>query len=159
MTIKERRRTATAYHEAGRAVVAFYLNVNFRTVTIVPSDGKSAHIVMSRPADSAWQENRVIVNFSGWIAEQKFHGCKVRYGYHSDDLNAADLSVRFDGIDRIVRSNWFRWLHAQSEEMVEARWRDIETVAKALLQEKTLSFERVGEILNAFHTPVRTSAI
>jgi cell division protease FtsH len=78
MTDKERR--MTAIHEAGHAILSFFLpNADpLHKVTIVPH-GQALGVTLSLPeADSysrtrGWIEDRIVICYGGWAAEKLFY--------------------------------------------------------------------------------------
>jgi|SRR5579884_1318366 len=158
----ERRKRQTAYHEAGHAVIAFYLFLPFRYASVKPADGALGHVrfrkapkwaydeYSSRPlAQRAFWENHIIVSFAGRIAEQKYRGSRVRLGHESDYRGIADMGLRFGGDDPKVHVHWFRWLQMRAKGMVDTRWREIEAVAEALLKHERLTRDEIQAVIDA----------
>jgi len=167
---EERRELSTAYHEAGHAVVSFYLFMPFKYVTVTSdkTDASLGHVAWSRPPKWAtdeyssrplqqreFWENHVMIGFAGRVAQQIFLGKRVQYGHGSDYQNIAEHSLRFGGSSPDVHVHWCRWLHARTKTMVETRWKDIEAVARALVIHKRLTHDQVTNIINELYTAPR----
>src|ERR1700689_4938661 len=105
MKLAEQARASTAHHEAGHAVVAFYLAKPFRYVTVKPDEkaGSLDHVRFPRApkwtVDSyssrllkqrEFWENDIIASFAGPVAQQKHEGKRVRFGYRSDYGQASE---------------------------------------------------------------------
>jgi ATP-dependent Zn protease len=96
---------ATAYHEAGHAVVALRLGLKFRHVTIKPDSDSLGHLKCDR--HPKWfnpnidksdrtrmlTERHIIVDFVGQIAEAKLLGRRPRFGMACDNYHAVDLAL------------------------------------------------------------------
>jgi hypothetical protein len=171
--MSEARLRSTAYHEAGHAVVAYflasqlisYVREPFRYVTIKPKPGESlGHVRLripkwARPHEEpstplAWLkfqqywEQSCIAAFAGRVAEQKHLGKRVRYGYDSDYASMVDVGLFIGGESRHVHVHWFRWLHMGASEWVNARWLEIEAVAEALMERQTLTYDEVRTVID-----------
>jgi ATP-dependent Zn protease len=96
---------ATAYHEAGHAVIALALRRGLSRVTIVPDDeaGSLGHCAGTRTGEwfqpdvdrsgraRRFIEDRVIILFAGFHAEHRFAGRRNHRGAASDWQAAGDL--------------------------------------------------------------------
>ena len=150
MPISKAKRAAVAYHEAGHAVVAWRRDVKFKHVTIVPDDslgmlfhGQSPKWfrpdIDSSPRINLRAESHIVVSFAGQLAEAKFLGKHPRFGMHSDNRQAVDMAFRLCGSEKTVNA-YLRYLWSACEDSVSVYWRDIQAVAAALLEKKTLSY-------------------
>lgn len=144
----------TAYHEAGHAVVAWVIEprVSFKQVSIVPGEGSLGHMLHTRlprrivdqieyglsPMGRLHLESYAIVSFAGRIAESKHRECPVRWGHHGDYGDVADYILRVCGDDRDLQKAWSSWMHLQAKATVNQYWPEIQSVAAALLEKKTL---------------------
>jgi hypothetical protein len=90
-----RQRQASAYHEAGHAVVGYYFGawLNPEGVEI---DARQYTGLRFRPWDYT-TETRVIVSMAGWLAEHKYHR-GGRRGFVNEDTAYCLEAVR-DGMD------------------------------------------------------------
>lgn len=169
-----RAELSTAYHEAGHAVISYYLCVPFEYATIVPSvaDGSLGHVEWPHPPKWAFDEsssrsleqrefweNHVMIGFAGRLAQGKFLGRKVRYGYKRDYQNIADAALRFGGPSPEVHVHWCRWLHEKTKNMVERRWVEIERLAQTLGKQKTVTYDDAIEVISPGSRALRESLV
>jgi len=93
MVMSEEQKLATARHEAGHAVVAYYTKTSdpLHKVTIIPH-GRALGVTMQIPEEdkysSTWQEyeDRIKVLLGGYIAERMYYGIKGSTTGVSNDL-------------------------------------------------------------------------
>ncbi|QQO11145.1 ATP-dependent zinc metalloprotease FtsH [Breznakiella homolactica] len=98
MSEKERKMTAT--HEAGHALLHYYLkNADpLHKVTIVPH-GRALGMAMSLPEEDSysrtrgWLEDRIVIAYGGWVAEKLFYS-ETTTGTKQDIQQATDLARR-----------------------------------------------------------------
>ena len=83
-------------------------------------------------------EALIITDFAGQPAEGHFRGRRPRFGYHSDNELAADLSFYFFGSIE-TREAFLKLCFYQSRDLVVSRWWAVEAVALALLERKRLT--------------------
>ena len=152
---------ATAYHEAGHAVMAWAHDVGVKEVSIVPnmernSLGHCQHIVWSafRPdlEDSLRTRDRVqwliMVFLGGREAERRFTG-RYNHGGATGDMHqvfnmASYLASSDDEIDALVR-----WLTIRTRNSLDVYWAFVEGLAAALLEEQQMRGKRVREVMTA----------
>ena len=147
-----KRLKAAAYHEAGHAVVGWGLKLQVRPshVTIVREDGSLGHVEHSRtrarrenmvcltPHGQSVRDSEAISLFAGRLAQAKFLGHMPRGGHESDYHQIAELCYYEDHeMQRLWCS--LRYLEAQGQ--VNRWWPEVEAVAAALLEKKTLKLE------------------
>ncbi len=146
--------TATAYHEAGHAVAAFFARVPFKHVTIKPDGDMNGHVRYVRPRRLTWagQHARGMVALAGETAQCRFEPRSAR-GHHgaSDRATVAMLALDVGGGPAVVNALIGLW-QAQADELVEGRWDCIERVAATLLERETLT---AAEVRDAILAPVR----
>lgn len=163
--MNRQRRSAlerVAYHEAGHAVAAALLHTHMRSASIIPnnSQGSLGHVGHHRWGketpdvyDSARIDRRleqhIITVLAGPEAERKLFGRYNRVGASSDFDTAADLALYRTGGDPKEATLIIRWLAHRTRTLVglETNWRLIEAVAKALMEHRRLSGQRVREIV------------
>jgi ATP-dependent Zn protease len=152
---------STAYHESAHAVVAFFSHVSFRRVTIVPGAGTLGHVVLARlpkwflhsrdefpDRSRIFAERRIVIAFAGQIAEARLAGSLPRDGMHADNADAVDFASSVLGDPEIVEA-FLHYCWVRTESLVKLRWREIESVAAALLENETLSPNQVRLAISA----------
>jgi len=152
---------ATAFHEAGHAVMAFRLGMTCGPATIRPdkaagSLGSVAGGKMPAWADDQsrehvpkvqrWFENSVRCYLAGHITEKRYLGKEPEFGSEGDFHECVGFALHFCGSTREAEA-WLHWLHIATEEVCEHPmwWKATEAVAAALLEHETLSARRVRE--------------
>jgi hypothetical protein len=154
---------ATAYHEAGHAVVAIHLGIGIgrKGVSIIPDPDANrsgrTHILLGfagRPDVAITDrmrlcaEKRVVVSFAGQAAQRKFQPRSVRRDHaDSDRQGILDLLIRF--IPNIPELEAYcRWLEIRAENLVNSPmvWLRICAVAEALVEQKYLRPQEVRAI-------------
>jgi hypothetical protein len=133
---------ATAYHEAGHAVVALALDRPVHRVSVVPGRelvgkcefGKG----VSRPSDD-WLEREILISLAGMAAEAQHGGTYDRVAAGRDLRLARRLAVQRAGqrqADRLERR-----LLAKTENLLadEGHWRAVELIAAELMKLGTIS--------------------
>lgn len=167
-----KREEATAYHEAGHAVMSALTGRRFIEVTIRPDEdagnlGSVSHVEF--PAwfnpeinqldcrHRNWIEREVMVNFAGQIAQRKAAG--HRAGSWKDNENAIDIASYFVSGPREL-GGYLSWLYIRAENFMELGWSLVELIAKALLEHKTLSGRKIRSIVREATTvPGRTVTV
>jgi cell division protease FtsH len=98
LIISEEEKKATAYHEAGHALLHYYLpNADpLHKVTIVPR-GRALGLAMSLPVKDAysrgrgWVRDRIVISYGGFAAETIMYG-ETTTGTTQDIRQATDLA-------------------------------------------------------------------
>jgi cell division protease FtsH len=98
LIISEEEKKATAYHEAGHALLHYYLpNADpLHKVTIVPR-GRALGLAMSLPLKDAyshgrgWVRDRIVISYGGFVAETIIYG-ETTTGTTQDIRQATDLA-------------------------------------------------------------------
>jgi cell division protease FtsH len=102
MAMTEEEKLATAYHEAGHAILNILVPGNdpLHKVTIIPR-GRALGVTMSLPErdklsySKQWCEARIVMTFGGRVAEQLIYGKEhLNTGASSDITQATDLARR-----------------------------------------------------------------
>jgi len=150
---------ATAYHEAGHAMVCWKLGVGIIHVTIIPKAESLGHILRhnilkeddendnSRAAKSRF-EKAIKVCFAGPEAEKKFTGRGNHTGAAGDYENALELVSHISGDSKLV-GLFLKLMSYQVECLIKNNnnWRAIKALAKALLEKETISGKNAKEIM------------
>jgi ATP-dependent Zn protease len=133
---------ATAYHEAGHAVVALLLGRPVQWVSILPDRehlgicefGKGAH----RPSQD-WLEREILIALAGIAAEARLTGTYAWDGARRDQQHVRRLAVQRAGERRADKLQ--RRLLAKAEHLLaeEGCWRAVELIATELLRVREIS--------------------
>jgi hypothetical protein len=158
-------RMRTAYHEAGHAVVGRLLSIPIIYVTIKPSENSVGH-VRHAPLNQNF-EHDVLFSVAGEISEKillpetleekMWRRKQRRIGARSDHKEAKTAAsnligtITHDGQWRIVHKDERRRailkLRRKAEQLVLKNKLAIERVASALIEEETLSGQRLDDII------------
>jgi ATP-dependent Zn protease len=133
---------ATAYHEAGHAVLAFILGRPVHRVSILPGQdhvgvckfGKSAY----RPSED-WLEREILIALGGIAAEARLTGTYAWDAAARDQQYVRRLAVKRAGEARAEKLE--RRLLAKAEHHLadEGCWRAVELIAAELLRHREIS--------------------
>jgi hypothetical protein len=164
---ERRELKATAHHEAGHAVAAWYLGLlksksNSIRLTIKADDaaGSLGHFVGDRipkwySPDSKMTdrirlraERHIVVSLAGQLAEARFLGEQPEFGSDGDNKNAAMFASHLFTSDEVIDA-YLRFCWCRAKELVEVRWQAIEIVASRLLERETLSMDDLTEAIAA----------
>jgi ATP-dependent Zn protease len=160
MTAAERvSLTATAYHEAGHAVMALMLGRQIQKVSITPANlqtgGRRLGICemkkgrLKQPKD--WLEDEVLILLAGMVAEARFTGEYCPRGA-AQDLNAARHLLQTRAGSETQRERLERRLIDKTEHLLSDHGpaKAIELIAKELIERKKIS----GRAAQHFFTQV-----
>jgi cell division protease FtsH len=100
MVVSDKERKMTAFHEAGHALLHYFLkNADpLHKVTIVPH-GRALGMAMSLPEEDSysrtrgWIEDRIVICYGGWSAETLFYN-ETTTGTKQDLEQATDMARR-----------------------------------------------------------------
>jgi hypothetical protein len=164
LTVRTMKRTppdrlATAYHEAGHAVIAYELGIPLQSVTIVPSEDAHGVVRHQDPlrgvrldidgSDRARlrTERAIMICFAGPLAQQR-HRANSWRGYHgqSDFDLAADLAIRICGSGEEATA-FLKWLQLKTKHKVRRSWLKIDQLAQVLLKQGTVTGRKVRTVL------------
>lgn len=122
---------ATAYHEAGHAIVTHWHGMKYRRVTIKPGDdylgrvqGQRTqfdieHHRLTNPGGARlrkWTETRTQILLAGGIAERRFTGQDNQPGSEDDLSNAFDIATLVnDGAPSETANKWLEWQYSVTE--------------------------------------------
>ncbi|HKI31357.1 MAG TPA: hypothetical protein VKA46_05790 [Gemmataceae bacterium] len=133
---------ATAYHEAGHAVVALALSRPIHRVSVLP-DGQFLGLCrfgkgVFRPSED-WLEREILIALGGIAAEARHTGDYAWDGAARDQQYVRRLAVQRAGERQAERLE--RRLLAKTEHLLaqEGHWRAVELIAAELLQRGVIS--------------------
>lgn len=166
--INDVRLLAIAYHEAGHAVIAHAFGTRPKLATIIPHKDSLGRVEHRSPlrgirldldgSDRARlrAERAIMICLAGPIAHRR-HNPKAwrRTDGAGDEQLAGDLAIRVCGSDEQATA-FLLWLGVTARDMVEAHWSEIERMAAALIERKTL---RGPNIITAIRPPVEHASI
>ena len=136
------QKEATAYHEAGHAVVALALGRPVDQVSILPDRERLGVCKFRkgafRPSED-WVEREMLISLGGIAAEARFTGDYAWDGAGRDQQYVEKLAIQRAGERRAERLQ--RRLLAKVEHLLaqEDLWRAVELVAAELLRLGTIS--------------------
>ena len=140
--------TATAYHEAGHAVMAWLVNRPVQKVTIASGRLQFGGIRLgacelkkgkARSTDDPLEDMALIL-LAGMVAEAKYTGRDATSGAREDLLQVQGLVQNRAATERQASKLFRRWLDKTEYVLEEpAAWLAVTDVAAALLEKTTLS--------------------
>lgn len=163
----------TAYHEAGHVVIAHFVKLKVKGVTIVPSDDYNGLATYSRQFDSdhelldlffndqlpdditidEFDENitRIITQelksgLGGYVAE-KLYGIDNTDGAYSDFQEVIGNALKFKSSGEEA-TEYIDKLLIEVEFLLKEKWNYVEAIAAALLEKTELNQEELLEMLN-----------
>ena len=159
---ERKRLEATAYHEAGHAVVARVGCVMpFREVSIVPDEkeGSLGHVRYWYPpfrGDNIYLEDdqrtrtkveKIIMRaLAGGVAEEMYTGQENREGA-SEDLESAQAYAEALCHGYFPESEaHLQYLRARTKHILQRQWEQVEDLATALLERKRVKSKEVSQI-------------
>lgn len=158
------RDLSTAYHEAGHAVIAWWLGVHLEAATIEPNEaeGYQGAVVAKfmtaishkieydiTPGLQRRVENYAVHTLAGVGAQRKFNPRSVR-SYHSraDDQAVVNLLSYLCDPSSKVWKPYVAFMVARARAAVEnpINWRAIEVLAKELIRRRTMKGKEPAKI-------------
>lgn len=147
--------TASAYHEAGHAVIAYMFGYKPQAATIIPTIDTAGSVSHPNPlrgirldidgSDRARLrvEKAIIICLAGPLA-QRHHNRRSWRSYHgqSDYELINELALRICGSAEQA-SAFLKWLEIVAHDLVKMHWRQITKVAMALLERTRLSADEL----------------
>ena len=142
----------TAYHEAGHAVASHHLRVAFSSITIIPKQDSSGHVMHPKSIfnnfDPEWDnslrvvdraERMILVLLAGQVAEAKFADRHNWMGSGEDWHTVIKLASYFVGSDEVLQA-YVNYLWARAKTLFDLPWLwvAVEAVAKELLIRKKM---------------------
>jgi hypothetical protein len=152
---------ATAHHEAGHVVAAVAQDVAIRSVTIVPDKvngyaGRVRHEDLTRAVDLETDnsprtrsriERQIVVALAGAAAQRKYDRRSWRSFHSSGDYETAANLADAVSSSPAASEAFLKWLTIATDDLIAVHWLEVKKIAKALLDEKTLSGSRAGAYL------------
>jgi Peptidase family M41 len=133
---------ATAYHEAGHAVVALALGRQVLQVSILPNKDRLGVCEFRKPSfrpTEDWIEREILISLGGIAAEARHTGVHAWESAGRDFQYVEKLAVERAGERRAERYTMRMLSKAEYLISQDENWRAIEKIAKALLETGTIS--------------------
>jgi len=151
---------ATAYHEAGHAVIAYLLGDKPQSATIVPTVDTAGNVIIHANPLHGFQldvdgsdearlrvEKAITICFAGPIAQKRHNLRSWRKAHGQWDYDTiAQLGLRVCGSGEQATA-FIRWREIVAREMVQANWLRIALVAGQLLERERLSYADLDAII------------
>lgn len=143
--------TATAYHEAGHAVIALALGRSVQRVSITPGCGWLGRCEFQkgrvRPTED-WLEREILIALAGAAAEARHTGAYAWDGAVDDLRTVRRLAVQRASERQAERLE--RRLMAKVEHLLEqaGHWQAVELIAAELLRCETISGRAVRHLFD-----------
>jgi ATP-dependent Zn protease len=133
---------ATAYHEAGHAVVALALGRSVHQVSILPNRDRLGVCEFRKPnlrPSEDWIEREILISLGGIAAEARHTGIHAWESAGRDFQYVHQLAVERAGQRRAER--YASRMLSKVEHLIsrDENWRAIERIAKALLETGAIS--------------------
>jgi len=151
---------ATAYHEAGHAVAAFFLRRGFTRVSIIPGEDFLGQLVTTPPPRSLhpdcetdartelWLRREITIFLAGPVAE-KIHTGRGNWKIEgsSDVHNAVGLASYIIGDDEI--GAYIHWLTLHTTNLLNHphRWPIVQALAAELLESRVIGARRARALM------------
>jgi hypothetical protein len=145
-----------AFHEAGHVVVAYFLGVRFKKVSIIHNKDYVGIVIHEKVArglapeiDMSLRnfnrmENLARIALAGDIAQKK-HAPRSSDGAGLDRETVADIALRLNGSPEAADA-WIEWLKISVKDMLTLRWPFVDAVARELARENVLNGEQIEAI-------------
>jgi ATP-dependent Zn protease len=146
---------ATAYHEAGHAVVALALGRPVHRVSILPDRERLGNCQFGKPVfrpSEDWLEREALIALGGLAAEARFTGYYELAGAARDRKYVASLALQRAG-DARKAERLERRLLAKVEHLLqqEENWRAVERISAELLRTGTISGRAARHLFDEAH--------
>lgn len=158
----EKQRRATAYHEAGHAVMAYVLGRPFRRVSITTDEDSLGH-VLYRKWDKRFDPNTtdperarlkieraIMTAFAGHEAEFLFTGRRNHVGSRTDTEAGGRLATYIIDDWEIELPAFLKWLRIRTRNILNSpqHWRAVEDLAVALLEKEEMSVSEAQSVIS-----------
>jgi hypothetical protein len=154
---------ATAYHEAGHAIISGISGIRVSRVTAEPDEDSLGATHRSDPLrriaidgddDSPRAqrraENCMIVSLAGTVAQRKYNPRSVRrYQHASDWESVCDILTHSCSGDKKIMRTYYELMELRAKALVQnlVNWRAIGILAEELLQRRTLAGKTLREFI------------
>ena len=133
---------ATAYHEAGHAVVALALGRQVHQVSILPNRDRLGVCEFRKPnfrPSEDWIEREILISLGGIAAEARHTGIHAWESAGRDIQYVQQLAAERAGERRAER--YTSRMLSKAEHLInrDENWRAIERIAQALLESGSIS--------------------
>lgn len=143
----------TAYHEAGHAVMAYFLGVCIKKVTIVSGKDYLGRIVHGNVlkgrywefSSNSRMEKNALIALAGDIA-QRLHAPRSMGGASKDHDKAYDMATRVNTSPEAAVA-WIKWLKIRARDILKVRWNLVDSVARELVKRNEVSRDQVAAVL------------
>jgi ATP-dependent Zn protease len=152
---------ATAYHEAGHAVVAHVLGHRIKRITIVPSKSQNyAGCVFfakqpsvkridydPSPRITRAAKERILASLVGLCAQRLFNSrtCRSFHGY--EDFKQILLYV-----GNLMRENetepFLKWMEVRTENLLRDNWKAVNVLAHELIRRREIGGQEAHQIIH-----------
>lgn len=161
MNKRQKQLAATAYHEAGHAIMAWYLNRKIKSVSILKNEdslgrtnykGWKAKIDTNEVSEERarpYIEKAILVGLAGEVAEHIYtgrHNWRGSSGDYDAALRLAMLLIHDLEDELPAYIKWLR-LRARNILQVASHWHALKTLAEALLERKEMSGAEARETI------------
>ena len=170
---EQKRLEATAYHEAGHAVMAHTLGMPMHGASIVANSDALGHVRFKKPRwlifeelssevtprAQDWIERNIQVAYAGRLTEKMHTGRSSRAGARSDYEGMADLALCTCGSPEEAKV-FLKWLELRAAAPLGApRFRvAVEAVARELLAQKSLTGREIKQtIIDGIQSAVKAA--
>lgn len=151
---------ATAFHEAGHAVMAYLVRRRIKRVSIEPDEkeGSLGHVenwrlrirpdIRSNPYTNERLDDAVKISLAGGIAEAIYTGRKNHVGATGDYRNASDYAMhRCGSAEQAVA--YLRWQSVCARQIMEnpRYWKGVKVLAEALMKQPTIPGAEATKII------------
>jgi hypothetical protein len=151
---------ASAYHEAGHAVVAVLLGIRIgkEGASIIPECDTEGwvHLRKGFSGNPKYDNNirvrdgletRVMISLAGEAAQRHFRPSSVRSDQGMSDRHHAVNELSYLASSPEELEPYLKWLDIRVNRMIACHWKQTATVANALLEKKRLSAKEVGALI------------
>jgi ATP-dependent Zn protease len=148
---------ATAYHEAGHAVVALAVGRNIEKLSVVRNSLRLGVVQLGKGRTGRKQdyyENESVILLGGLVSEQKFTGVYNWSGAQQDLSSLRRLSLARVSSDKEAERLERKLLEKTSYLLdQEANWRSVEKIVIALMEGDAISGRAARHLFEQEHHP------